>query len=228
MGLRPGNVRYYMSWVFRDVELAGRTVLDVGAGNGRFSFYAACVGASKVVSLEPGAHGSRGGVVDRFRDIASHLDLDQVTLVPQRLQDFEPGEEAFDVVLLIAAINHLDEDACIKLHYDRDARSTYGVLFRKLAALANPGAKLVVMDAGRQNLFARLGMKNPLAPTVEWHKHQQPELWTQLLEEAGFRSPIIRWPTFNTLRSPGSVLLGNKLAAYCLQSTFCLTMERAA
>ena len=71
----------------------------------------------------------------------------------------------------------------------------------KLAALCAPGAYLVVKEAMPHNLFGRLGLKNPLMPTLEWEKHQTPELWIELLAQVGFREPRVRWTTLNTLRA---------------------------
>ena len=55
--------------------------MDIGAGNGLFSFYAACMGAKDVLCLEPEAEGSRADVRTHFRKVLSHLSfLDQVKL----------------------------------------------------------------------------------------------------------------------------------------------------
>jgi SAM-dependent methyltransferase len=226
-GRSPGNLRFYISYLFRDVDLRGKTILDVGAGDGRYSLYAASAGAASVVSLEPETAGSRRGTGEAFMKAAEHLQLDQVQLVPERLQDYEPGDTTFDVQLLHSSINHLDEDACTRLHNDSRARNVYLGILRKLAATAAPGAKLIAVDCSRRNLFAHFG-RNPLAPSIEWEKHQPPELWARLLEEVGFRNPKIRWNSFNTLRSMGRLLLGNRIASYCLTSSFCLSMERHA
>jgi len=228
MGARPGNVRFHCEYLFDGIDLEDKTMLDVGAGDGRYSLYAGCVGARRVVSLEPESAGSRSGMQERFRWAASTLGTRDVELVTQRLQDYEPRSEDFDVVLLHGSINHLDEQACIGLHRDPAAQHTYRVLFEKLAALSRPGGALIVSDCSRENLFARLGIKNPIARNIEWHKHQTPELWAGMLVGAGFASPRIRWASFNTFRSAGRLLLGNRAAAYCLTSTFCLTMERSA
>ncbi len=208
-GRTPDSVRFYLKYLFRGVDLTGSSMLDVGAGDGLFSFYAACMGATKVVSLEPEAAGSSAGTHENFDLTASLLERKQVHFVPQRLQDYEPGDESFDVLLLHASINHLNEDACVRLHRDREAQNMYLDLFRRLAALAKPGAVLI-----------------PFAPMIEWQKHQSPELWARLLAGVGFTKPVIRWNSFNTLRSFGRVLLGNRIAAYCLTSSFCLTMEK--
>jgi SAM-dependent methyltransferase len=226
MGVRPGNVRFHCAYLFEGIDLRDKTMLDVGAGDGRYSFYAACAGATRVVSLEPEVEGSSAGMQESFRRAASLLGLEQVELIPQRFQDYDPGGETFDVVLLHGSINHLDEPACIKLHYDPAAQDVYRTLFQKLAAVSRPGGKLIVTDCSPANLFPRLGIRNPLARTIEWHKHQKPELWAQLLAGAGFTGPKVRWTTFNTLRTPGRLLLGNRFAAYCLTSSFCLSMER--
>jgi len=223
---RPGNERFHCEWLFDAVELQDRTMLDIGAGDGRYSFYAACAGAKRVVSLEPEGEGSRTGMQDGFERARSLLGLQHVEFEAKRLQDYEARGATFDIVLLHSSINHLDEPACIRLPDDPAARETYRSLFGKLAALSAPGGTLIVTDCSNENLFARLGIKNPVAPTIEWHKHQKPEFWAGMLAEAGFASPRIRWMSFNTLRSAGRRLLGNRPAAYCLTSAFCLTMLR--
>jgi Predicted SAM-dependent methyltransferases len=226
-GWSPGNARFYMRYLFDRVDLRGKAMLDVGAGDGRFSFYAACAGADCVVSLEPEAQGSDHGVTRGFDELRALLGA-QVELVGDRLQEFHLGGSVFDILFLHASVNHLDEDACIRLHKDQGARAAYVGLLTKLAKLARPGATIIVVDAARRNLFGDLGVRNPLAPTIEWEKHQSPRLWASLLGEVGFTHPRVRWNSFNTLRSFGRVATGNRLASYCLNSMFCLTMEMAA
>jgi hypothetical protein len=225
-GRIPDNVRFYMNYVFHGIDFQGKVMLDVGGGDGIFSFYATCAGADKVVCLEPEMAGSTNGAVGAFKQAAFLLDSMKVQLIPQRLQDYESGDSLFDVLLLHASINHLDEKACIRLRDDREAQRSYAKLFGKLASLASPRAAIVIIDCARRNLFADLGVKNPITPTIEWEKHQSPALWAHLLTQAGFAHPVIRWSSFNSLRSFGRVFLGNRIAAYCLTSSFCLTMER--
>ena len=215
--------------LFDGVDLEGKTMLDIGCGNGRMGLWAAAHGARRVVGLEPEVDGSSAGMQESFRSTARRIGLqDSVELVTARLQDYDPGHERFDIVLLTASINHLDEDACTRLHEDEQARQIYRGHLRRLAQVAAPGAVLIVTDGDRRNLFARLGVRNPLAPTIEWEKHQSPKLWARLLTDVGFEDPIVRWTTLNTLRSPGQALLGNRFCAYLLTSEFLLTMRRSS
>ena len=219
-----GNLRFQLRHLFHDVSLSGARVLDVGAGDGLYSFYAAAAGAQRVVALEPEADGSSEHVQDRFESLRGRLGYDSVERRSETFQDFDADDELFDVVFMRASINHLDERATSVLHHDAEARAVYRELLAKVADMSADGAKLVVADCTRHNLFARIGVRNPLQPTVEWHKHQAPETWAALLEEVGFVEPSVRWNSLNSLRGPGRALMGNRFANWFTLGAFCLTM----
>ena len=123
-----------------------------------------------------------------------------------------------------ASINHLDEPATMRLHTDEAARQAYRELFAKLAGMGADGAKLVASDASRHNLFAKLPVRNPLQPTIEWDKHQPPETWIELLERRA--SPTRGCAGRRRIRcgARAGVLLGNRMAAWFTEGAFCLTM----
>jgi SAM-dependent methyltransferase len=224
----PERLRFRMDELFGEVDFRNKKVLDIGGGTGLYSFYAAARGARKVLCLEPEADGSTPGVVEKIRRLKQLLSSANVEFKPLTLQDFKPQGERFDVVLLHSSINHLDETACIHLLEDRKFRTTYQDLFAKLFALSNEGASLIICDCSRYNIFPLLGLRNPFAPTIEWHKHQAPRVWAELLESVGFANPRISWRAFNRLGRWGTALLANPLAAYFLTSSFCLRMDRPA
>lgn len=219
------KLRFEMKTLYGGTDFKNKRVLDIGGGVGLHSFYAACMGAKEVLCLEPECAGSSSGMVDRFQKISSLLGKTNVAIRPTVIQELETSGNSFDVVLLHNSINHLNETACINLHCDSKAREVYMEIFSKIRSLSNPGARLVACDCSRHNLFALLGTRNPFAPTIEWHKHQSPKVWAQLLGEAGFVNPRIKWLSFNTLGSFGRIVIGNKLMAYFLMSHFCLTMD---
>jgi SAM-dependent methyltransferase len=221
------NLRFHLDTVFEGVRFQDRAVLDIGGGTGILSFYACYRGAREVVCLEPEAEGSSSGMVERFHRLRSLLRCEgTVSLERVTFQNYDPKGKTFDLVVLYDSVNHLDEQACQTLTRSERSRRVYLDIFKKLHDCMNGGGKLVVADCSRFNFFSILRLKNPFVPTIDWKKHQSPRVWAELLEEAGFSRPRVRWTTFNRLGSWGRRLLGNPVAAFFLDSHFVLTMDR--
>ncbi len=223
---RPEHFAANVAYLFGSMEFAGRRMLEIGGGNGLFSVYAACAGAEAVVCLEPEAAGSTAGVRRQFEEILGDLGLSGVRLLPATFQEYDPGDDRFDVILLRNSINHLDEPACIDLHRSEAARETYRGFFRRMHGMARPGATLILADCSRHNFFGSLGLRNPLVPAIEWHKHQPPGLWRRLAGEAGWAPAGIRWKAVSHFGAAGRLLLANRLAAFFMLSHFCLTLRK--
>jgi SAM-dependent methyltransferase len=222
------NLIFHLKATFDGIDFKDKRILDIGGGAGLHSFYAACNGAKEVICLEPEAEGSTPGVIEKFKKLSKRLKCDNVILSLVTFQDFEPDGKTFDIILLYDSINHLDETACINLLKNDSSKAIYKKIFLRISSLLNKGAKLIICDCSRHNFFAFLRIRNPfLPPTMEWHKHQTPEAWADLLSDVGFVNPEIRWSSFNRLRYVGKVLLGNKFMAYFLRSHFCLIMSKS-
>ena len=57
-------------------------------------------------------------------------------------------------------------------------------------------------------------------PSIEWHKHQSPEIWSQLLRQNGFLNPEVTWSSFNSLGKFGRIIMNNKFINYMTLSHF--------
>jgi SAM-dependent methyltransferase len=211
--------------LFDGIELDKKRILDIGGGSGVYSFYAANMGAAEVVCLEPEGEGSDWSATWVFDRIRSECPDAPVRLDTRTIQEYT-ASETFDVVLMRASINHIDENGCIHLLDDKRAWDRYREVFTLIGALVAPGGKLVISDCTRHNFFAMLGLKNPLCPAIEWRKHHAPEVWARLLTEAGFRDPRISWDPLYRLGKPGRFLSRNKAAAYFLKGIFRLEMTK--
>lgn len=225
---RKEDLRFYLNYLFQQISFKEKSMLDIGGGTGLYSFYGSIRGAKEVVCLEPELEGSTKDTLISFKQLSNSLLLRNVLLLRVTFQDYDPDDKTFDIILLHASINHLDEEACIKLQYDNDAIKRYKSIFKKLSMLASPGAQILITDCSPNNFFASLGITNPFAPTIEWHKHQPPEYWSNMLSNYGFVNPKIRWTSFSFLRRIGRLFLGNRFVSYFLNSSFCLTMEKKA
>jgi SAM-dependent methyltransferase len=222
-----GNLAFHLKHLFKGISFQNRRVIDIGGGTGIFSFYAACRGAKEVVCLEPENEGSLPDRTRIFERIHADLASVHVRHETKTIQSFDPGDSRFDVLLLHNSVNHLNEDACTQIRDSPGARQIYQDIFRKLSSLAARGATLIIGDCSRNNFFALLRVRNPFARHIEWHKHQPPAVWAELLKEVGFVNPEITWICPDQLRSLGQFLLGNRVTSYFVGSHFFLKMEKA-
>jgi SAM-dependent methyltransferase len=165
------NPQFHLSYLFRDIDFDGKQMLDIGAGTGLFCLYPASQGAASVLCLEPDAGGSTAEVRSAFTKLATATKAANGWLSVDIFQEHDFDGDRFDVILLHKSINHLDEEACIELHRREDARKTYLEIFGKLSRVANFGTSLIIADCSRRNFFPDLGLTNPFARGIEWHKH---------------------------------------------------------
>ena len=115
-------------------------------------------------------------------------------------------------------INHIDEDAVLELHKSDKAAEVYKAKLEHLRSLLVVGGMVIVADCGRRNFWNDIGLRNPLMPTIEWDKHQQPDVWVKMFTEAGFKVHDLRWSSIY----PTGPLLSNKTAHYFTLSHFTL------
>ncbi len=219
------RVEFWLRQSLRDLEFTGKAVLDIGAGDGLFSCYMALHGAARVVALEPELAGAGRHARMTLIERVQALQLNNVIGLADTFQDYAGSSREFDVIVAHDVINHLDEHAVAALHRDPRARASYAALLTKLYELLKPGGVLVMADCARDNLFAWLGVRNPVAPTIEWVKHQNPDLWMGLLHEAGFERAELHWTYPRRLRMFGR-LLDSRVMAFLMESHFVLHARR--
>jgi len=222
---KKGDLKFYLNYLFSGVSFKDKSVLEIGGGNGLISLYGAFMGAKSVVLLEPESKGSTNGVLDKLDTFDNVFLQNRIKYKATTFQNFNPNNQIFDIIILHNSINHLDEEACINLMESNDAREIYGDMFKKLSELSAINAKLVIADCSRYNFWDFIGLVNPIASTIEWHKHQSPKYWSQMLYDFGFINPKIRWTSPKCFRELGRLFLGNRFVSYFTSSHFCLVMN---
>jgi SAM-dependent methyltransferase len=216
---------YCRHQLFTGIDLKGKKILDVGCGNGRFSLWAAVHGADEVLGLEPSIEGSRGNSsLDVFRSAIEDLGLGNVFIKEVTFQDYDSPSLYWDGVLFSASINHLSEEACIELRRNKESQNEYLNIFSKLRTIVAPGGWVVITDCSSSNFYRGLGIRHPFLPTIEWHKHQPPDVWVALLLKAGFVKPRITWLSPAKYLHFGA-LFSNRIYAYLTRSLFRLEVS---
>lgn len=220
---------YRFKHILGSAEVEGKRVLEIGAGEGVFSCLLSLAGAESVISLEPELDGHSDGAFGRMVANIKRFGLANIFPINTTIQDYHATNHRFDIIVSEAAINHLDEKACMNLHKDPMAKSVYVALFRELNSLLDTHGMLVFADCARKNLFsglAKYGIVNPIAFEIKWEKHQQPELWATLLKEAGFANVVWRWLFPAPLWLGTEKLLNNPVMAYFTTSYFVIQAEK--
>ena len=215
---------YCREMLFRGIDFKGRSFFDIGCGNGGFLAWAELNGAADVLGIEPQAAGSQPGAAARFEQLKRSLALSKVRIEFTTVQEFDISGNCFDILFLHNSINHLDEPACISLLTDAAAQQAYVGIFEKLRKLTRKGGKLVLADCDRRNFFADIGVRNPIARSIEWHKHQSPAVWIRLAEAAGFGNADLLWTSLPRYRD-WTRALRNRVGAYFLNSHYRIILE---
>lgn len=230
LGLLNGGVEYrnYCQAIFDHIEFRGKNVLEIGCGKGMMCLWAKIHGADRVVGLEPMAEGCYDSekCYKDFSIMVGELGLENIEMLPVRLEDYRPLQDHFDIVLSLASINHLDEQSCIELRRSVTAHDRYVSLFNHLHDLMSVRGTLLVADATNRSLFSDVRVRNPFNPHIEWFKHQPPECWAQLLSECGFTNPRISWLSGPLLTHLGIATVP-KAISYFHSSAFRLEMNCA-
>jgi cyclopropane fatty-acyl-phospholipid synthase-like methyltransferase len=216
---------FQLHYLFGNIDFTDKAVLDIGGGEGLLSFYAALKGARKVICIEPESEGSSMGVVEKFRRINHQFQFSNVSIVKDTFQDFRT-DLLFDIIVMYDSINHIDENACINLRSTNEAKREYSEHFTRLFNLTNKNGVLIIADCSNYNFWKLFRIRNPFAGSIEWHKHQSPEIWSKLAENSGFIHEKQKWSSINRFGNAGKLILGNRVASYFLNSHFLLYLKK--
>jgi SAM-dependent methyltransferase len=211
-------------------DLKNRTVLEIGAGPGYLAALCLARGASRVVALDPESDGATEGVNQQFTCLTESVAMgNNIEYLPISLDKFiaTGRKETFDYTLMCNVINHIDEDAVKRLHLpDADCeRKQYIRTLKEIHNLLSDTGTLLVSDVGRYNFWNSIGLRFPTCRTIEWDKHQDPDVWSALLAKAGFESIDVRWLALYRLRH-FKAIVSVKPVAQCLNSHFLISARK--
>ena len=175
--------------------------------------------------IEPESDGSHTAMIKKFEIMRGEMGLDNVELLQTTIQDYQIPSRGFDIVLIHNAINHFDETACITLRNSEGSKAIYRDVFKSIARLVDAGGLLHISDCSSNNLYPKLGLKNPIDPSIERHKHQPPAEWAKLAAEERLNLQTVRWTSPTRFGKWGQVLFGNPVGAWFFTSHFLATFR---
>lgn len=220
----PPAFIHAMRAMFRDVDLAGRRVLEIGSGRGLLALWAGLHGAAQVVSMEPELVGASSGVIAVQRQRIETLGTRNVVVVPADFNTWNPDGATFDVILSRASINHLHQSDRHALK-DPATYAGYVEVVRKIRSMLAPGGVFIATDACRYALFTALrdfGIRRPWRwqrTGINWRHHQNPPTWRRIFKDAGFRHVAVHYPVPYRLRGLTAVI-DNPAANFLIDGGF--------
>jgi SAM-dependent methyltransferase len=193
------NFNYYLNNSFNSISFKNKNVLDVGGGNGIYSFFAKICGANYVVCLEPSLDGSENDNYNYFEKIKKKFDFKNIFFENTTIQNFKT-DKLFDLVILKDSINHLDEESCINLKLGDIYKKKYIKILKIIYNLMTKHSTIYISDCSSRNFFSDLGISNPFVREIEWFKHQEPEEWIKLIKMSNFKFNSLNWSSLNSLK----------------------------
>ncbi len=84
-----------------NLDLDGKSILDVGSGNGYYAFRMVGMGADKVLCLEPNLVN-----VSQFYAINNFVNSEKIMMIPERLEESGLANSKFDVIFSMGLLYH--------------------------------------------------------------------------------------------------------------------------
>ena len=211
---------YFKNYIFNNIDIDYKKLLDLGGGNGMASFYALSSSAScSAWIVDPIAEGSNDLMWQQYNSMKERFDPERVNYHRDFIETLV-FPETFDIILMHNTINHIGEDILKDVLIKESAYVEYKNRIKTIVDRLKPGGFLIVADCGTKNFLGNLGLKNPLAPSIDWKLHCDPEVWQKMIEEIGCSHIQTNWTARREFGFFGKKILANRLCAYFLNSHF--------
>lgn len=216
---------FILKYIFEGISLKNKSLLDLGGGNGIASFFASHSDKScRCTIVDPFEDGSNTLMSNQYKEL-SKVYNNTVKLHMGYVETL-PKDEKFDLILMHNSINHIGEDIIIDIQYNQNHWKKFSLRLESILMRAKKGAKIIVADCSSKNFWNDIGVKNPLAPTIEWHLHQPPHVWKEMIEKFNFTRLSTKWTSRRELLLFGKILLAHRLISYFTESHFVSIYEK--
>ena len=224
---RPAGYDFYFkNYIFDNIDLDHKTILDLGGGNGLASFYA--LSASSSCSswiVDPITEGSNELMSLQYNTMKEKFDASRINFHRDFIETLLAPEK-FDIILMHNSINHIGEDIIKNILIDPNLYLEYKERIKTIVDRLKPEGILIVADCGTKNFWGQFGLPNPFSPSIEWRLHCEPWVWQKMIEENGFSHIHTSWTARREFGNFGKKILANRFCSYFLNSHFVSTFRK--
>ena len=205
---------YFSEYIFKNVDLKGKTIADIGGGNGVASFYALTADTQcECWIVDPIIEGSNETMLAQYDSMAKTIGMSRIHFHKDLIETLEAPLK-FDIILMHNSINHIGEDIIEEAKIDERRYAEFVDRLKPIIDRLDPGGTIIVSDCGTKNFWDRVGLKSPLAPTIEWSLHGEPEFWQKMLESLDCIHVKTNWTTRREFGKLGKLFLANRFMSY--------------
>ena len=148
-----------------------------------------------------------------------HLGQNRIRFHQNFIDSLSKPEEC-DIVLMHNSINHIGEDIIKTILINNTSYYDYKSRLEKILSRLTKKGILIVSDCSVFNFLGNLGLKNPIAPTIDWDLHCEPHVWQKIIEDIGLRHIRTEWIARREFGNFGRKFISNKICSYFLDSHF--------
>ena len=184
--------RRYYELLYR-LDLKGKSILEVGAGDGFLSHYLALLKDVKyVVSLdEYEGHGSDAETYKinlRLQEILN--DSDKVKILKSDFLKYHSSKK-FHFILFVNVLHHIVATEK-KLSDDSDSQKLSENLFKLTKDLISPDGAVIIQEVSRFNICPIPKYRKQMS-IINWKSKQSPREWLKVLKRVGFNTTSLRY-----------------------------------
>ena len=139
---------YFSNYIYKDLDLDGKKILDIGGGNGIASFYALNLSPDcSAWVVDPIVEGSNNLMFEQYDSMKQNYDAERINFHRDYV-DTLLDPNAFDIIVMHNTINHIGEDILKDISCNNEAYSEYVSRLKTILDRLSSDGVLIVSDCG--------------------------------------------------------------------------------
>ncbi len=186
----------FLSEINKIAKLKGKTVLDIGCGEGRLLTLFSLIGKAKYCWGLDSAEGIGSGldILDLFKRHIKVLGLKNIEIINEDIGNYESGNKKFDVITAVYSLHHIIKTRKNFLK-DENLKKEGIALFSKIYHLLNKKGVFVIYEASKHDLkgYSKFYRKLLKASFVNYKSKHTAREYSALLKKSGFQKVYTKY-----------------------------------
>ena len=210
---------YHAEEQFREIDIKGKTVLDIGCGNGLLSLWLALVkDAGNIVAIDE--YEGIGEDRKNFNAFKKVIEENSISIDLTKLDFLKNnfGSASFDMVVANYTLHHIVRTEKY-IHNDTETRNQWIHLFSEIKRILKKDGVLILKEVTRFSLWRFLPLRFRY---MDWEIHPTMKEFKYVMQEEGFKNITVRNVVNYKLRYFSNLLEDSPLFSFIVNPNFYL------